>query len=220
MGLVTAAFMPVNVVLTVLLILVVLYWLMVIIGALDIDLFDFDIDVDADADVDFDADADVDADFAGGGFLRGLLEFFYIGEVPVMILFSILILCMWMISMAANQFLNPAGSMLIALPIFAGNVFVSVFITKVVFMPFENLIKSFNEDANATRVVIGRICVVTTTQVSDKMGQAEMPSKGAPVLLNVVAEGEHVFHKGDEAVVTGKNSVNGVYTIAPVDLEK
>lgn len=216
MGLLTAAFMPVNLVVTVLLILVVLYWLMVIIGALDIDLFDFDLDADVDADV----DVDVDADVAGGGFLRGFLDFLYIGEVPIMILFSILILCMWMISMAANQLLNPMGSMLIGFPIFFGNLFVSVFITKVLFMPFKNLIKSFNEDGNATKQVIGRICVVTTTLVSDKMGQAEMSSKGAPVLLNVVAEGEHVFHKGDEAVVTGKNSVNGVYTIAPVDLEK
>lgn len=218
MGLVTAAFMPVNLVLTVLLILVVVYWLMVIIGALDIDIFDFDLDVDADADID--VDTDIGADAAGGGFLHGLLEFFYIGEVPIMIIFSIFILCMWMISMTVNQLLNPEGSMLIALPLFAGNFFVSAVITKVVFMPFKNLIKSFNEDGNATKQVIGRICVVTTTQVSDKMGQAEMPSKGAPVLLNVVAEGENVFHKGDEAVVTGKISVNGVYTIAPVDLEK
>jgi hypothetical protein len=104
--------------------------------------------------------------------------------------------------------------------LFAGNLFASIFITKVVFMPFKNLIRSFNVDANATREVIGRICVVLTTQVSEKMGQAEMSSKGSPLLLNVVAEGENVFHKGDEAVVIGKNSVNGVYTIAPVDLEK
>ena len=52
MELVTAAFLPVNFVLTVLLILVVLYWLMVIIGALDADLFDIDFDTDVDVDVD------------------------------------------------------------------------------------------------------------------------------------------------------------------------
>lgn len=210
-----AAFSPVNIVLTVMLILIILYWLMVIIGAMDIDIFDFDFDADADVDV----DTDVDADFAGGGFLRGLLMFFYVGEVPIMILVSIFILCMWVISMIANNIINPNGSFLIALPIFAGNIFASIFVTKLFFMPFSNFFKSLNQDSSATRKVIGRICVVTTTEVSKKMGQAEIASKGAPVLLNVVAEGDHVFHKGDEAVVTGRNSENGVYTIAPVDLE-
>lgn len=214
MELVHAAFMPVNVVLTVLLLLVVLYWLMVIIGAMDADLFD--IDFDADADVDFDVDGDID----GGGFGRGLLEFFYIGEVPIMILLSILILSMWTISMMVNHMFNPAGSILLGLPIFAGNIVISLMICKVFIMPFRKMFNSLNKDANASRPVMGRICTVVTTQVSEKMGQAEMSSKGAPILLNVVAEGGNVFKKGDEAVVISKNVELGVYTIAPVDLEK
>ena len=63
----------------------------------------------------------------------------------------------------------------------------------------------FKKDYNAPRDVKGRICKVITTQVSEKMGQAEVPTKGAPILLNVVANGDHVFHKGDEAVVVEKN---------------
>lgn len=221
MELITAAFLPVNVVLTVLLIAMVLYWLMVIIGAMDVDFMDidFDGDVDVDADAEFDIDADYDAD-ADVGFMRGVLEFFYVGEVPVMILVSILILSMWVISMIANHAVNPAGSIVVGLPILAGNIVVSVMICKVFVMPFRKMFSALNIDANATRDVMGRICVVTTTQVSQRMGQAEMPSKGAPVLLNVMAEGDNVFHKGDEAVVIGKNSENGVYIIAPVDLEK
>ena len=211
--LIQAAFSPVNLVLTVLLILVVLYWLMVILGALDVDLFDIDLDAD------IDADADADVDIADGGFLRGLLLFFYIGEIPIMILVSILVLSMWSISVIANYRLNPSGSMLIGLPILAGNFVASLFVCKVFFMPFRKFFKALSKDANASRPVIGRICTITTTEVSKKMGQAEMSSKGAPILINVVAEGDHVFHKGDEAVVTGKNSENGVYTIAPVDWE-
>ena len=51
------------------------------------------------------------------------------------------------------------------------------------------------------------------------MGQAEVPTKGAPILLNVVSDGDHVFHKGDEAIVVENDKEKGVYVIAPVNLE-
>jgi hypothetical protein len=228
MELVEAAFSAPNFVLSILLIVVFLYWLMVIFGALDADLFNIEFDADADIDIDIDVDGDfdfdvdggqVDGDIDGGGVGRGVLEFFYVGEVPVMILISILILCMWAISVIANYRLNPAGSVIMSLPILAGNLVVSLMVCKVFIMPFRKMFAALNKDANASRPVMGRICTVTTTQVSQKMGQAEMPSKGAPILINVVADGENVFHKGDEAVVISKNAANGVYTIAPVDLK-
>ena len=75
------------------------------------------------------------------------------------------------------------------------------------------------KDPNAPKDVVGRICKITTTQVSKKMGQAEVPTKGAPILLNVISDEGHVFHKGDEAVVMSKDNDKGVYVIAPVNLE-
>ncbi len=65
-----AAIMPVNMVPTILLGLILLYWLTVILGALDMDFLnvevggsdvEIDMEVDLDADVDIDADLDVDA---------------------------------------------------------------------------------------------------------------------------------------------------------------
>lgn len=211
------AFMPTNLVFTVLLLTIVLYWLMVILGALDTDFLDIDFDADIDADVDIDADMDVQ----GGGFMRGILEFFYVGEIPVMVLLSILILTMWTVSMLANHYLNPGQSFLFSLPILAGNLFVSALVVKIVGVPMRKVFGAFEKDANAPRKVIGRICTVITTQASkDRMGQAEMSGKGAPILLNVIAEDDHIFEKGDEAVVIGQNKKTGVYTITMVDLEK
>ncbi len=246
MDLITQAFLPMNLPLTVLLLLMVLYWITVIIGVLDVDLFhihapdsdidfhtDFDLHTDVDADIHADIDTDVDTDLHAdvghdhdggdigteGGIGWSILRFFYVGEVPIMVLSSVLILSLWTISMAANQWLNPTRSFLLAFPLLAGNLVVSLFICKVVGMPLRKMYRSLNVDSNASRTVIGRICVVTTTTVSQRMGQAEMKSKGAPILLNVVSEGGHEFKKGDEAVVTGKIEDKGVYTIAPVDLE-
>jgi len=233
MELINAAFSPVNLPLTVTLILMLLYWITVILGVLDVELFDIDLDsgldvepdvdfgmdVDADVDVDVDVDADVDVGVEGMGFGRSMLAFFYVGEVPVMILFSLLILSLWTISMLANYYLNPLGSVLVGIPLLAGNVVVSLLICKVIGMPLNKFYSSLNRDSNAPRDVMGRICVVITSSVSKKMGQAEVKTRGAPILLNVVSEDDHVFNKGDEAVITGKDEQSGVYTIAPVNLE-
>ena len=209
----TEAVMPMNLVFTVMLGLVVVYWIMVILGALDVDF----LDIDFDSDVDIDADADVD--FDGGGPLRALLEFFYVGEVPVMVLFSVLALSLWTISVLSNHYFNPAGSMLMALPLAAGNLFVSCVVVKFFGVPLRKFFQSFETDANASRPVIGRICTIVTTEVrGDRLGQGEMAGKGAPILINVKAEADQVFKKGDEAVVLSKDPVTGVYAIGPVDL--
>jgi hypothetical protein len=63
--LIEAAFSSVNIFPTILFGLIILYWLFVFIGALDMDFLNFDVeggDVDMDVDVDADVDVEVDAD--------------------------------------------------------------------------------------------------------------------------------------------------------------
>ena len=55
-----AALSAENIIYTLLLVLVLFYWLSVIAGGLDMNAFDIDLDVDADLDVDLDTDVDVD----------------------------------------------------------------------------------------------------------------------------------------------------------------
>jgi hypothetical protein len=216
-----AAFSPVNVALTVLLILTVVYWLAVILGALDIDFLNVEVDADADVDVDVDADAgaDADADLHAGG-LRALLGFFYIGEVPVMVLASILVLAMWMMSVTANAIFNPHGSLLLGVPIFLAVLAAGLVVLKVVGLPLRRLFNAFTRDYNAPQKVIGRLCIVTTTSVSDRLGQAEIRGRVAPIVLTVKTEGGAELHRGDEAVVVDLDRDKGVYVIAPVEMEK
>lgn len=219
------AFSPVNAVITVLLIMNVIYWITVILGVMDVDFLDFDIpdsglEVDSDIDVDVDAAGDVAIDMGHDSILRSVLHFFYIGEVPIMLLLSILILSMWTLCMLGNHYFNARGSFLVALPIHAVSLVSSLVICRIFAMPLKKIYDMFNKDCNAPRKVTGRICIVTTTSVSDKMGQAEVKTKGAPIVLNVISDSKHVFHKGDEAVVVAKDKEKGTYTIAPLDLEK
>ncbi len=223
--LIQTAFSPVNAVVTVLLILNVIYWITVILGALDVDfldveLFDSGLEAGPDVDVDVDTEGDLDLDMSQHGVLRSIMHFFYIGEVPIMLLSSVLILSLWVLCMLGNHYFNPGSSLLLAVPVHAVSLVASLFICRIFAMPLKKVYDMFNKDYNAPKKVMGRICTVVTTSVSDKMGQAEVKTKGAPIVLNVVSDGEHVFHKGDEAVIVGRDSEKGIYTIAPLDLEK
>ena len=223
--LIQTAFSPVNAVVTVLLILNVIYWITVILGAIDVDfldveLFDSGLEAGPDVDLDVDAEGDLDLDMSNHGMLRSVMHFFYVGEVPVMLLLSVLILSLWTLCMFGNHYFNPRSSFIVAMPVYAISFVASLFICRIFAMPLKKLYDMFNKDYNAPKKVIGRICIVATTSVSDKMGQAEVKTKGAPIVLNVVSDGEHVFHKGDEAVIVGKDNEKGIYTIAPLDLEK
>ncbi len=213
------AFSPVNAVITVLLIMNVMYWITVILGVMDMDFLDFDLP-DSDIEVDVDATGEIGMELGHDSILRSVLHFFYIGEVPIMLLLSILILSMWTLCMLGNHYLNARDSFLVALPIHAVSLVSSLVICRILAMPLKKIYDMFNKDCNAPGKVTGRICIVTTTSVSDKMGQAEVKTKGAPIVLNVISDSKHVFHKGDEAVVVAKDKEKGTYTIAPLDLEK
>ena len=73
--------------------LVLVYWLFVILGALDLELFDFDLDVDADVDL-------------GSVLNVGLVpvRFLNLGRVPLMLWVSLFSLSWWGLSLVINHF--------------------------------------------------------------------------------------------------------------------
>jgi hypothetical protein len=220
---VTTAFAPANVLFTVLLLVVGLYWIMVILGVLDLDLFHIELpgaDLDADLDAGGGAEAGTAAEGVGPGVFRSILHFLYVGEIPTMLLASIMVLSLWTFSMLGQHYLNRDGSAVMAVAIFVGDFAVSTVVLKFVALPLRRFYLLLNKDYNAPGDVVGRVCRVVTTQVSaETMGQAEVPTRGAPLLLNVRAREAHVFHKGEEALVVERDDAEGTYRIAPVNLE-
>ena len=90
MELVEHAFSGVNLLYTILLMMVLVYWLIVILGLIDLDAFDLDLD----------ADVDGGLDAHEGGF--SWLAYFNVGEAPIMFFVSIVTLVMWVVSMQVN----------------------------------------------------------------------------------------------------------------------
>ncbi|HSW01543.1 MAG TPA: hypothetical protein VLI39_15335 [Sedimentisphaerales bacterium] len=217
----TAAFSPVNVVFTVLLLVLGLYWILVILGAFDIDLFHIDLPhggPEFEADADGDVGHDIDGLDLGVG--HAILQFFYFGEVPTMLLVSVMALFLWAFSMLGNHYLNPEHSPAMALAVFVGNFAVSTVVLKFVALPLRTVYIILNKDYNAPGDVVGKTCQVVTTHVTrDKMGQAQMSTKGAPLLLNVLSQDDDVFNRGEEALVVERDVARGTYRIAPMKRE-
>ncbi len=213
--LIQTAFSPVNLIYTFLLILIFIYWLSIIVGALDFGSFDLDFDLDTDIDV----EADVDTEIEGGsaGWLAGLLHFFNFGKLPFMVIMSFLVLLSWTISIAANYYFGN-NSTLFALALIFPNLFVSLFITKVITTP---LVPVFDKlDAGVEPVdYIGLTCKLVLPASTTKMGQAEVLVENSnSLLINVKVDFENPFEfqKGEEAIIIRKEESKSYYIIKKI----
>jgi len=215
----------VNLPYTFLLGLVILYWVLYLLGALGSEALDFaglDADADVDLDVDADADVDIDADIpTGGGGLSGIfssiLQFVYVGEVPVVLVLSVFILSMWLLSVSTNYLLGNSSiwiALLLAIPF----VLLGVIITKLALLPFAPLLKSIFDDQSEKVQVVGKTCRITSLHATSKYGQAELIRDGEPIVLNVKTREGVTLDKGAEAVVFDHDKENSVYLIAPFEI--
>lgn len=222
---------PVTLPFTILLVCVFGYWTLNVVGFVSMDLFDVDLDldletdldVDVDLDVDMDVDVDPDVDMDGDIGLPpwlAVLHYFNVGEVPVMILLSVLIFTMWTISLVLNNYWNPTLSTGLGLLLMVPNFLASPMITKVLTTPFASVFKHAKSGIAKATKIVGRTVIVTTGEVTTSFGQAELNSDNVvvPITLNVRARDGERLGKGDEALVVEHDDSNDTYLVVPFDL--
>ncbi len=193
----------VNLPFTVLLVLIVLYWLSVIIGALDIELFDLDLSQDMDMD-------------HSGGFVHSFLSLLNIGEVPVMVVISVMILVGWCFSMLSNYYLNSGMSLLIGAGLLVPNFIVSLVMAGLVTRPLRALFSTLDQE-DTHQKILNRVGKVTTSQVTPTFGQLEIETRGAPILVNVRTTEDTVLKKGDKAIIYDEDKDKGIYFVEKYD---
>lgn len=196
------AFTGGNLIPTVLLILILVYWLTVIIGVLDLDFLDFDLDIEGGD---------------GAGPFYALLGFLRIGDLPIMFSLSILILNFWIIAMFLYYVpVNPGGviNTLLLLPVFI----LSILITKLEILPFRNILKNNSNREADEFEVIRQLCKLKCDVNKTSLGQAEIEREGASVIINVKPEfEEETFHKDEVACVFRKDENKDLYYIIKVE---
>ena len=87
---------------------------------------------------------------------------------------------------------------------------IAVILTKIFTQPLRG--KFVHQEPNTIKDLVGQTCVVTTTEVNDKVGQAEYRTEAAPLLLNVRSENNSLA-KGDTAVIVDFDESNHVYIV-------
>lgn len=199
-----AAVSPANLVLTVLAVFILVYWITVIIGVVDIDVFDIELD--------FDADAEVDG--VAVTWLNSALAFFNLGQVPIMVFLTFLIIPAWALSLIVNDFFGNS-SFLFGTITLAGVLFISLFIAKILTMPFVKVFGKLGKEGQEDEVLIGKICTVTISARFDKTGQALVETNGAPHILNIRTPKGVEMQKKDQGLVLEYLKDKNVYLIEP-----
>ncbi len=191
----------VNLPFTIFLGLLLLYWIAVIIGAADLEFFD----------AEWMPDLDVED---AGGFMDSMLQLLGIGEIPIMVLISVMALSGWCFSILANYLFNSSQSLLIGAGLLIPNLFASLFITG----SFARLVSkiflgSGDKDEKEDQKIVFRVGIVTTGEVNSSFGQIQIQTKGAPITINARTSGDLVLNKGDKALVYEEDKDKGIYFV-------
>ncbi len=183
------------VVLGVLLIVVVAYWLLVLLGTLDVDL------------------AGGDTDAGDGDFLDGV----GLGGVPVTVTLSALVLVAWFVTIVGGVLLSDvdgAGRVLLGAGVLVVALFAGLLVARLVAVPLRNLYATGPQPSRAD--FVGRQCVIRTGRVSADFGQAEVTAEdGSSAVIQVRQTGEHELTAGRLALIFDYDTDGEFFWVAP-----
>jgi hypothetical protein len=220
-----------TVVFTIALGIVLVYWLFVLIGALDIDLFGGDVDVDVSgaakgigdvltggakggaeafhADAGGDAGgADGDADLDGGG----LWHVLGLGDVPVTISASQITVIAWSGSLLAMRYVAGMTGWL-GLIVLAVAVMIALPIAALLIRPIAPVFAVQEAKSNAD--YIGHACTITTGRVDDRFGQATIEDGGTVLNISVRCDQAGKLARGDRALIIEFDRERQAYIVEP-----
>lgn len=199
-----AAFGYPTAVFTALLGVVLFYWVLALVGLVDFESSDLDFDVQADGDA---GDISTLATYVVAMGLNG---------VPFSIVVSLIVLLAWTISCLAGMWVLPLVPTLL-LNIVAGtavlltSVALSILLTARIIRPMRRLFVTHAAIANAS--LVGQPCIVLTGKVDEKVGRAEVRTRGAGINIRVWARSPNGLTKGSTARIAEYDAGSGRYLI-------
>ncbi|MCP4283527.1 MAG: DUF1449 family protein [Gammaproteobacteria bacterium] len=198
-----------------LLAIVTLYWVVAVLGLVDIDILDFDI-----PDADGSLGANTDTDISTPDALAGLMLKIGLHGVPVTIIVSFISLFGWLICYYMVHVLSdilPDGLLhyLFGTPIFLAALFLSTIITAFIIKPLRPLFKKAQQHTD--KLVLGQTVVVRTSKVNNSFGEAVLDDGGAGLILKVRSIGGKVFARGDRVVLLEYMKDENTYRVISED---
>lgn len=183
------------IVFTAALVVVVLYWLLVALGAADAH-----------------GHAHLHLHSRAHSYGRGL------GGVPVTLAFSLFVAVGWLTSFCASVLLVPSGKagVLVGVVVLTGTGYVSWQATKVLVRPLRRL---FPDEHGPSRLdFVGLTCTIRTGRVDDGFGQAEVrAADGSAAVVQVRQNGTDAFTSGSTGLLYAYDETGEFFWVAPYD---
>jgi len=210
------------------------YWLFVLLGALDIDLFghadvgghdgigdavggghDVDVgghDVGHDAgghDVGDGGDHDLDAH---GGVWSGL----GLSKVPITISISTIFLVCWCISIAAMYYVPGilGDAAWVSAAVLPATLIVGLPLAGLLVRPLGGVFEL--REGKSNRDYVGHVCTITTGSVDDNFGQATVEDGGTVLVIPVRCDRPKALSRNDKALIIDFDTDRHAYVVEPV----
>lgn len=177
-----------------------LFWLVAVLGFIDIDFFDVDSNLET-------------GEISGIG---GILFKFGLNGVPLTIVISLLAFFGWICSYITVALINPIVptrllEILVGVPIFVAVSYVSVLITSVALRPLRRFFKKL--ETTSVKHIIGGVALVRSSVVNASFGEARFEDGGAGMLLRVRSRGDMEYKQGDRVVLLEYDALSGIYYV-------
>lgn len=193
---------------TVLLLLVLVYWLLALVGFVDFESSGLDLEVELQAD----GDPGELSTLAGYAVAMGL------HGVPFSIVVSILVLLSWTLCCLAGQWvlvgmsglmLGVSGTVILFLSLAA-----SIPLTALLIRPMRGLFVIHHAIGNAS--LVGQTCVVLSQRVDERFGRAAVAQQGTHIQIRVWMQPPQTLVKGDKAQIVAYDESTRHYLVRPL----
>jgi hypothetical protein len=194
-------FYLVNLPFTLALLLVLGYWGLAIVGGIGLDFLNLD------------SAGEIDGESLGiTGLAKGVANFFYLGDIPVVIVGSLFVFLIWAVNLIGNHYLNADYSFWVLALTFLPNLMLSLLLTKVLLIPIRKLFpeERIGIDRDEYYHQVGR---VITSEVNQQFGQIEILQDGPPIVFNVRCRPETRLKKGDAAKIIGYRKSDDTFLV-------
>lgn len=235
MQLLTELFAFPTAIFSVLLALALVYWLFVIIGALDVDMLDFgeaaegmfEGAAEGAAEGAFEGMAEGAAEAgaegaaeAGAEASAGLISALKLRSAPATVVLSLIFLFGWIVSFVGMRTLAEWGltGALVGAGLAVLAVVVALPLTSIVIRPLAPVFEPAH--ARTRNELIGQFCVISTQKVTDRFGQANCHLGGDDLLIQVRGPQFNALKKGDQALIIDYDREREAYLVEPLGERK
>jgi len=199
-----------NAVTTVIMGILVLYWLFVFVSGAGLEDLDLGLEFDGEADV----NTDTSVEGQSGGFWGDFLDFLNVGKVPFMFLLSIFKFFLWIGSLITTSVISVvswgAWSLFILIPL----AIVAMLFTKVATNPLAKFFKEIGYKGEEEIDFLGRSGKMLSNIKDKKIGTAEFVIDKNPIKLNVMSiDGEELKYD-DYVIIADESDDKKIYYVS------